>query len=91
MSGGEQQRVAIARAVATGPSLIVADEPTGSLDQATGHDVFDLLVDLRRVGTTVVFITHDPHLAERCDRVVEMLDGSVVSVRAGTTFDGSDR
>ncbi len=83
LSGGEQQRVAIARAIATDPTLIIADEPTGSLDQATGHEVFELLVDLRMAGTTVVFITHDPHLAERCDHVVEMLDGQVAGVRSG--------
>ncbi|MFK8023238.1 MAG: ABC transporter ATP-binding protein [Ilumatobacter sp.] len=84
MSGGEQQRVAIARAIVAEPALVVADEPTGSLDQATGHQVFDLLRTLRDSGTTVVFITHDPSLAERCDRIVEMLDGRVDGVRAGT-------
>ena len=89
LSGGEQQRVAIARAIATDPTLIVADEPTGSLDQATGHEVFELLVDLRTAGTTVLFITHDPHLAERCDHVVEMLDGRVGGVRAGAEAPGS--
>lgn len=83
MSGGEQQRVAIARAIVNQPSLVVADEPTGSLDQTTGRQVFDLLVDLRRTGATVVFITHDPHLAERCDHVIEMLDGRIETVRSG--------
>ncbi len=89
LSGGEQQRVAIARAIATDPTLIVADEPTGSLDQATGHEVFELLVDLRTAGTTVLFITHDPHLAERCDHVVEMLDGRVGGVRSGAEAPGA--
>ncbi len=84
MSGGEQQRVAIARAIATRPTIVVADEPTGSLDQADGHAVFELLLGLSGNGTTVVFITHDPALAERSDRVVEMLDGSVISTRAGS-------
>ncbi|MEL6893159.1 MAG: ATP-binding cassette domain-containing protein, partial [Actinomycetota bacterium] len=83
LSGGEQQRVAIARAIVTRPSLVVADEPTGSLDQATGESVFSLLAGLRHRGTTVMFITHDQHLAERCDRVVEMLDGRVAAVRPG--------
>jgi putative ABC transport system ATP-binding protein len=77
LSGGEQQRVAIARAVVTRPGLIVADEPTGSLDQASGHVVFDLLAGLAASGTTVVLITHDRDLAAGSDRVVEMLDGAV--------------
>jgi putative ABC transport system ATP-binding protein len=81
MSGGEQQRVGIARAMVTRPRLIVADEPTGSLDQANGHAVFELLVGLSRGGSTVVFITHDLALADGADRVVSMIDGRVDSVR----------
>ena len=77
LSGGEQQRVGIARAVVTNPRLIVADEPTGSLDQASGHQVFEMLTGLAAGGTTVVLITHDPELAARADRVIEMLDGRV--------------
>ena len=77
LSGGEQQRVAIARAIVTRPGLIVADEPTGSLDQASGHVVFDLLAGLATTGTTVVLITHDRHLASESDRVIEMLDGAI--------------
>ncbi|MGI9645137.1 MAG: ABC transporter ATP-binding protein [Ilumatobacteraceae bacterium] len=77
LSGGEQQRVAIARAIVNSPRVVVADEPTGSLDQATGHAVFELLADLASDGTTVVFITHDSHFADRADRVVEMLDGRI--------------
>lgn len=83
MSGGEQQRVGIARAIVTRPRLIVADEPTGSLDQANGHAVFDLLVDVARGGTTVVFITHDLSLASAADRVVSMLDGDIDAVEVG--------
>jgi putative ABC transport system ATP-binding protein len=79
LSGGEQQRVAIARAVVTRPRLIVADEPTGSLDQASGHDVFALLEGLARAGTTVVMITHDHELAARADRRIGMLDGRIAS------------
>lgn len=77
LSGGEQQRVAIARAIVTRPRLIVADEPTGSLDQASGHVVFDLLAGLTSGGTTVVMITHDQSLAAQADRRIEMLDGRI--------------
>jgi putative ABC transport system ATP-binding protein len=79
LSGGEQQRVAIARALATRPRLIVADEPTGSLDQASGQVVFDLLAGLAAAGTTVLFITHDRELAGRADRQIEMLDGRIAA------------
>lgn len=79
LSGGEQQRVAIARAVVARPRLIVADEPTGSLDQASGLAVFDLLGGFAAAGTTVILITHDHDLAQRADRCVEMLDGRVAS------------
>jgi putative ABC transport system ATP-binding protein len=77
LSGGEQQRVAVARAIVTNPTFVVADEPTGSLDQESGAVVFDLLAGLVANGTTVVVITHDEHLADRADRVVTMLDGRV--------------
>lgn len=79
LSGGEQQRVGIARALAVEPRLLVADEPTGSLDQATGHAVFDLLLSARETGTTVVFITHDLDLADAADRVVQMVDGRIAT------------
>ncbi|HYN33139.1 MAG TPA: ABC transporter ATP-binding protein [Ilumatobacteraceae bacterium] len=77
LSGGEQQRVAVARALVTGPKFVVADEPTGSLDQESGAAVFDLLACLVASGTTVVVITHDEHLAARADRVINMLDGRI--------------
>ena len=80
MSGGEQQRVGIARAMVTRASLIVADEPTGALDQANGHAVFALLAGLAGAGTTVIFITHDMNLASAADRVVSMIDGRIESV-----------
>jgi ABC-type lipoprotein export system ATPase subunit len=80
MSGGEQQRVGIARAMVTMPPLIVADEPTGSLDQSNGHAVFGLLTGLARNGSTVVLITHDLALAEGADRVIAMIDGRVESI-----------
>lgn len=82
MSGGEQQRVGVARALVTDPSFIVADEPTGALDQANGRMVFDLLARAVRHGTTVVLITHDLALATAADKIVHMIDGCVVSVTA---------
>jgi putative ABC transport system ATP-binding protein len=85
MSGGEQQRVGIARAMVTQPRLIVADEPTGSLDQSNGHAVFDLLTSFARNGSTVVFITHDLALADAADRVISMIDGRVESVTTSVT------
>jgi putative ABC transport system ATP-binding protein len=78
LSGGEQQRVAIARAFAPEPRLLLADEPTGNLDLATGEAVMDLLFALRaRHGTTLMLITHDQALAARCDRQVRLADGRV--------------
>lgn len=80
LSGGEQQRVAIARATAPRPSLIFADEPTGNLDAATGHEIVDLLLARRaETGATLLVITHDPELAERCNRIVTMADGNIAS------------
>jgi putative ABC transport system ATP-binding protein len=80
LSGGEQQRVALARAVVAEPRLILADEPTGNLDRTTGAAVMDLLFGLRaRLGTTLLLITHDPALAERCGRQVRIEDGLIVS------------
>ncbi|WP_298258546.1 ABC transporter ATP-binding protein [uncultured Litoreibacter sp.] len=80
MSGGEQQRVALARAVVARPKILLADEPTGNLDAATGELVMDLLFDLRdRFGATLILVTHSAELAARCDRVVQLRDGVVVS------------
>ena len=78
LSGGEQQRTALARAFAPEPALLLADEPTGNLDHATGETVIDLLFALRhRTGATLLLITHDRGLAARCDRQVHMADGRV--------------
>ncbi len=82
LSGGEQQRVAIARAFVAGPKLLLADEPTGNLDRATGRLVMDCLFEHRaRHGATLLLITHDQGLAERCGRRVRMLDGRIVEDR----------
>jgi putative ABC transport system ATP-binding protein len=78
LSGGEQQRVAIARAFAARPALLLADEPTGNLDGATGKQVIELLFRLHaEAGTTLLLITHDPDLAHRCDRIVSLTDGQI--------------
>jgi putative ABC transport system ATP-binding protein len=79
LSGGEQQRVAIARALANDPPILIADEPTGNLDTATGDRVFTLLGDLSRQGKSVIFVTHDPDLAQQAGRIVRMQDGRIVS------------
>ncbi len=79
LSGGEQQRVALARAFARRPRLLLADEPTGNLDQATGDQVMDLLFALRQeIGTTLLLVTHDNRLAERCERRIRMANGVIV-------------
>lgn len=79
MSGGQQQRVAIARALINTPRLLLADEPTGNLDSATGEQIVDLLLELRqRQGVTIVIATHDPTLAARCDRAIQVRDGLIV-------------
>ncbi len=78
LSGGEQQRVALARAAVGRPDLLLADEPTGNLDGATGAAIMDLLFGLRqRHGATLVLVTHAPELAERCDRVIGLNDGEI--------------
>ena len=78
LSGGEQQRVALARAFATEPKILLADEPTGSLDQETGGEIMELLFDLQaNVGTTMILVTHAPELARRCGRIIKIADGRV--------------
>jgi putative ABC transport system ATP-binding protein len=84
LSGGEQQRVALARAFVVEPKLLLADEPTGNLDGATGKQVVDLMFDMsRRLGTTLLLITHDPALARACDDTVRIFDGRITADPAG--------
>ncbi|MGF1729159.1 lipoprotein ABC transporter ATP-binding protein LolD [Photobacterium proteolyticum] len=78
LSGGQQQRVAIARALVHRPSLVIADEPTASLDSQTANAVVEIMKDLgHEIGTTFIVATHDPRMAERCDRRIELLDGYI--------------
>jgi lipoprotein-releasing system ATP-binding protein len=79
LSGGEQQRVAVARALIRNPQVVLADEPTGNLDTATGNELFELFIELnRKRGITFVVVTHNKSLSDRCHRVLEMADGSFI-------------
>jgi putative ABC transport system ATP-binding protein len=78
LSGGEQQRVAIARALVTRPAILLADEPTGSLDSATGAGIMNLFAQLNRSGRTVIVVTHEPRVAELANRQIQLLDGRIV-------------
>lgn len=80
LSGGQQQRTAIARALVTNPSLFLADEPTGNLDQRTGHELIDLFHELHEAGNTIVLITHDGHVAAEASRSIKILDGHVTDI-----------
>lgn len=77
LSGGEKQRVAVARALANDPPILLADEPTGALDQANGKILMDLFDDFHHQGRTIVTVTHDPHVAKRARRVIEIVDGKI--------------
>jgi putative ABC transport system ATP-binding protein len=81
LSGGQQQRVAIARALVTRPPLILADEPTGNLDSASGREIIELLASLHRQGTTVILVTHNQEIAEQAPRVIHLRDGAIVDDR----------
>ena len=89
LSGGQKQRVAIARALSNDPSILLADEPTGALDSQTSRQVMDIFHDLhQRLGKTIVLITHNPALAEECQRVLTLRDGRIVGERKGSGVRG---
>ncbi len=79
LSGGQKQRTAIARALVAGPSIIFADEPTGALDSKTSAEIMDLFEKLNKEGQTVIIVTHDPNVAERCSRHIVISDGKIIS------------
>ncbi len=77
MSGGQKQRVAIARAIVNEPNIILADEPTGALDTKTSGEIIELFIKLNKEGRTVIIVTHDLSIANRCDRIIEIADGEI--------------
>lgn len=78
LSGGQRQRVAIARALVTEPSILLADEPTGNLDSATTADILNLFDELQREGQTIIMVTHEPEIAQRCHRQIRLKDGQII-------------
>jgi len=79
LSGGQQQRTAIARSLVTDPSIIMADEPTGNLDSRTGEAILQLITDLHEAGMTIIMVTHDERVADRCERIIRLRDGEIES------------
>ena len=84
LSGGQQQRVAVARSLANDPAVLLADEPTGNLDTATGHQIMELLVALNNAGKTIVMVTHEAEIAEFATHRMHMLDGVIDRIEGGT-------
>ena len=80
MSGGQKQRVAIARAIVNHPKILLADEPTGALDTHTSDGIMELFEKLNEMGMTIVIVTHDPQIAARCGRILEMKDGRIGNI-----------
>lgn len=78
LSGGQKQRVAIARAIANNPKVIFADEPTGALDTQTSSEIMELFKTLNKEGKTIIIVTHDPEIAQQCDRIIEISDGRII-------------
>ena len=78
LSGGEQQRIAVARSLANSPEIILADEPTGNLDSKIGASIMELFMELWKTGKTIIMITHDPKVADQCERKIELLDGKII-------------
>ena len=90
LSGGQQQRVAIARAISTNPTILLADEPTGALDQKTGKQVLELFCELHEEGRTIIMITHDPGIASYASRIVYILDGEISDRDNGDASEGGE-
>jgi putative ABC transport system ATP-binding protein len=88
LSGGQRQRVAIARALVNNPSLILADEPTGNLDSVTSEEIMKVMGDLNQRGHTVIIVTHEPDIADKCRRIIRLNDGRVLSDTAAHTAGG---
>ncbi len=87
LSGGQQQRVAIARALSNSPLVILADEATGNLDSKSGKEILDLFDDLNQQGKTLVFVTHDERMVQRCTRIIRLRDGVIEHDQAGAKAD----
>jgi len=85
LSGGEQQRVAMARALVNSPNIVLADEPTGNLDTTTGQQILTLFDEMSQAGITIITVTHDPKVAQRCKRVIRLVDGEVVEDKRNRT------
>ncbi len=87
LSGGQQQRVSIARALAGNPSVILADEPTGALDSKTGNDILSFMQTLNKEGTTIIIITHDMNVAKKMSRIIQIMDGKIISDKRSDEYE----